>query len=470
MGTRGGSARPSAAHAKGRTNKARGGFSTSAPRDTRSRFGSFGGSKPTYPTMQPTGSTDDSDGATLITRRNLVIGAVAIGAVAAVGAGASYALNSTGSGGNDTVDTISVAESDVVDQSSYTLAENADDYVSAGPTYKLPYGTLVWADDDKIAACLLPTDQASPLATIGVLNLKTGNNPTLISEAQGAKEGFDIVDVRANADGLVWVESNPYTEWRVYTARLSGAKADGIQQTDSGTSDWLIPSLAVSGSNAFWQSSPKEGGGAADQRAVVRSCTFGSTQANEILSSKRAFACRLASADDGVVAVPRAEATGTYFTVTKVRADGSVIDSMTLPASMTPDLVAYGRDGFSFGFSSIYNYGGGIANLGTYTPRSKVQVNQYNGLPWFRFSRSPLSSPCWCGDWFIVKSTTALCGVNMDSSTYFTIKTMSGSDDYGEQLVSSGTRKTFVGLSQIKPTKTGDRSTGHALVRTFSIK
>ncbi len=40
---------------------------------------------------------------------------------------------------------------------------------------------------------------------------------------------------------------------------------------------------------------------------------------------------------------------------------------MTLPSSMTPDLASYGRSGFSFGFSSIYNFGGGIANLGTGT-------------------------------------------------------------------------------------------------------
>ncbi len=464
FGSRSSSVRPSAVPRAKRSAHARGGFSTSAPHTP----GVVGGSS--YPTMQPGG--DDKRGFSpevVLTRRNLLIGAAAIGGIAAVGGGVSFAMNTLGQGGSDnTIDHINVAQEAVVDQSSYTMADDYTAYVKPSGEYKLPYGTLVWADNDDIACCLSPTDTASPLATISVLNLSTGNNPTVVSTAEGAADGFEIIDARCSADGIVWVESNAYTSaWRVYTAELSGSTAANTQKVDEGDANWLLPSIAAVGSDAFWQVSPNSEGDSADARAVLKTAAFGSTNANEIYSSKRAFATRVGAADDGVVITPRAESTSVYYQLTKVTSSGQVTDQMTLPSSMTPDIVGYGRSGFAFGFTNIYNFGGGIANLGTYTPRSAVQANNYNDLQWFRFSRTPLSTPCWCGEWFVVKSTTALCGINFANSTYFAVKTISGSDDYGEQLVSSGTRSSFVGLSQVVPSTTTDKSQGYALVRVF---
>ena len=133
---------------------------------------------------------------------------------------------------------------------------------------------------------------------------------------------------------------------------------------------------------------------------------------------------------------------------------------------MTPDVVGYGSSGFSFGFTSIYNYGGGIANLGTYTPRSAVQANNYDNLSWFRFSRTPITSPCWCGNWFIVKSTTSLSGVHFASKSYFAIDIVSGADTYGEQLVSSGSCSSFVGLTQVIDDTNSDNN--RTLIRVFT--
>ena len=104
--------------------------------------------------------------------------------------------------------------------------------------------------------------------------------------------------------------------------------------------------------------------------------------------------------------------------------------------------------------------------MGTYTPRSAANAYHYDDLQWFRFSRSPITAPCWSGEWFVVKSTTALCGVNFGSKSYFAIDTPSGCDTYGEHLVSTGTRSSFVGLSQI--TDDNDSNNDHALVRVFT--
>lgn len=404
----------------------------------------------------------------LLTRRNLLIGAAAVGGIAAIGGGVSLASSALEGNSTEQISYINVPENAVEQQADYTLIENYSDYVQLTGSFSLPYGTLVWADNDTVAACLNPTEQASPLNTVSLLYLSSGNTATVLDAAQGSEEGFEILDARCSENGLVWTESNPYqSRWRVYTASIASGSASNIQQVDEGDFNWLMPSLAAIGNTAFWQVSPNTSGEAANEPAELRAVAFGSSEVQHVYSSKRAFATRVAPATDGVVITPRADSTTVYYQLTKISADTlKPVDQMTLPSSMTPEVVGYGSSGFAFGFTSIYNYGGGIANLGTYTPRAAVQAYNYNDLPWFRYSRSPITAPCWCGNWFIVKSTTALSGVHFASKSYFAIDTVSGADTYGEQLVSSGNCSSFVGLSQVTDDANADNN--HTLIRVFT--
>lgn len=404
----------------------------------------------------------------LLTRRNLLIGAAAVGGIAAIGGGISLASSALDNDSSNQVSYIDVPENAVEQQGDYTLIENYTDYVQLTGSYNLPYGTLVWADNNSVAACLIPTETASPLNTVSLLYLSSGNTTSVLDAAQGASEGFEILDVRCSENGLIWTESNPYqSRWRIYTAALSNGSAANIQQVDEGDSNWLMPSLAAISNTAFWQMSPNSSGEASSEPAVLKAVSFGSTDVQTVYSSKRSFATRLTAATDGVVITPRADSTSVHYQLTKISADSlQAVDQMTLPSSMTPDIVGYGSSGFSFGFTSIYNYGGGIANLGTYTPRSAVQENNYNNLSWFRFSRTPITSPCWCGNWFIVKSTTSLSGVHFASKSYFAIDIVSGADTYGEQLVSSGSCSSFVGLTQVIDDTNSDNN--RTLIRVFT--
>lgn len=451
------------------------GFSTSAPgtqqfRPSVKQKAGFSNSQlvnSQFSQVASGGSADSLQQNALITRRKLFIGAAAIGGVALVGGGASAALGQLGEDDNATVDCISVGEGDVEALGDYTQTENYTDCVKLSGSFKLTYGTLVWADNDTVAACLCPTDSASPLATVSLLYLSSGNTATVLKAAQGADDGFEIIDVRCSENGLIWTESNAYdSTWRVYTARIGNGSAEGIVQVDEGDANWSIPSLAAVNNSAFWQITPSTSGEAASEDSVLKAATFGSGNAQVVYTSRKPFATRVGASTDGVVITPRVESTSTYYRLAKITASNyQTSDEMVLPSTMTPDVVGHGSTGFAFGFTSIYNYGGGIANLGTYTPRTDPHGN-YNGQQWFRFSRSPITAPCWCGKYFVVKSTTALCGVDLENKSYFAIDTVSGSDDYGEHLVSSGECERIVGLSQI--TDDSNAENNHALVRVFT--
>lgn len=401
----------------------------------------------------------------LLTRRNLLIGAGAIGGLAAVG-GISSAVSNAFSD-NDNIETLSVPQDAVSELSDFNEIPFGD-YVKVSIQHRLPFGSLVWADNNTVAACLCPTEESHPLNTIRLFYFASANLVEVLKKPHGFDDGFDIYDVRCSTDGVIWTECNIFEDtWRIYTAQLGNAQLSNIQLVDEGDWNWDTPSIAACKNTAFWQVIPNAEGEAAKEKAVLRAAHFGEANYREVCESLRTFACRIVACEDGVVVAPRINTSTRYFQLTKINAeDFSVADQLTLPHGMTPCNIGYGKSGFAFAFDNIYNYGDGIANLGTYTPMRAVDPYHYEDLPWFRFGRTPSATPTWCDEWFVVKSARAICGVHFASKNFFMIDIPNDTDTYGEYLVSSGSCKNIVGLCQITSTVEGEND--YALLRVFA--
>lgn len=318
--------------------------------------------------------------------------------------------------------------------------------------FELAYGTLVWVDDDRIAACLIPAESAKPLTKIALLSLSSGSCPIVLDQAVGQSEGFEIYDVRATSSGVIWTESDILDgTWRVYTATTNGTSLGKPVKMDEGSStDWETPTLAVSGDQAFWQVLPQLSGPKRKESSVLKRATFGSSTSDIAYSSNGRMATPPYSLDDGVVITPRANADTVNYQLTLLdSASSSVADTLVLPQSMTPLEAAYGKTGFMFSFDAIYNYGDGIANLGTYVPKTNAANSDYSSAPWFRFAKTPTAAPAWCGSYLMVKSTLAVCGIDLDSGEYFAFTVPDGADSYGEYLASSGMRGSVVTYANI---------------------
>ncbi len=448
-------------------------------------------------------------GEVLLTRRHFLYGVAGVAAIAALGGGYSYLQSQDDSGD---IATLSVPESAVFTSDDCTLIEDPSTAMALSLEVDLPYGSLVWANGDSVAACLLPTETSKPLAQIGLLALGSGVCTTVVANAVGESEGFEIYDVRACDKGIVWTEADILEgAWRVYHATTDGASIGAPVLAEEGDSDWEMPTLAAAGGCAFWQLIPKKDGKAKSEDSKLKRAAFGSSSAEDVYVSHGRMACAPYSSTGSVVIAPRADTAGTYYQLTCINADtGKVSDAIVLPASMKPFEVAHGETGFSFSFEGIYDYGDGIANLGTYTPASAVQesilanaANQaatsssssataeaeltlaqsnslaaastarfaavpYGGSTWFRFPRTPSTAPAWCGKWFIVKSTRAVCGIDLESKQYFTLDVENGADTYGDFLATSGTASRLVTFSNIDHTPLGGQRTRKCLVRVWS--
>lgn len=295
-----------------------------------------------------------------------------------------------------------------------------------------------------------------------------------------------------------------------------------------GDLNWETPTLAAVGVYAYWQELPKATGAASNQNSLLKRYMFGTgvvsgagtgedtsaknttastgNAANSnvttsgkdyvktVYESPGRMACALSATANGIVFAPRVDALNVYYQLTLIDAQTTeVLDRLILPASMRPAEVGYGNTGFSFGFTGIYSYGGGIANLGTYTPKqapgitfkgalqnaleevaaarrttkdlldkeglakaelmAQTAVNDaYSSCEWFRFARTPLCPPAQCGAFFVVKSSASIIGADLTQNWYFALPVENGAPDYGEFLANSGAVNSIVSYTQINYT------------------
>lgn len=432
----------------------------------RGRSTYVGGSKQTHATRTArtgsgAGTGRPSAGSQLtFSRRVLVEGALGVGALAVAGGGGALAIRQAQeNAAASNFDVLDVPASNMTTNSELTQIEDPSTCMGVVGDFELPYGTLLWCNDDNFAACLVPTEGANPLTQIGLLALGSGTLSTVLESAVGLSEKYEIYDVRATQSGIIWVEANILDGvWRVYSATTDGTALTSSPTLleEQGSGLWETPSIAIVGNKVFWQMMPQQDGEAASENSVLKSATAGRSDTATIYEQKRRFACAPYGGTDTVTIAPHTESSSSYFQLTCIDAKtGEARDTCVLPASYEPSNVAYGETGFMFCLDAIYNTTNdeGIGNLGTYVPMEAAAVGAgaaaLSTMPWFAFARTPLTAPAWCGDYLMVKSTTAVVGINMETKEYFVFDVENGADDYGEFLASEGSRDTIVTYTSI---------------------
>jgi len=348
--------------------------------------------------------------------------------------------------------------------------ESSEGIVQRDGTFEIPYGTLVWANDDEVAACLLPTSAGSPLTQVGLLHLGSGNLDTVLDRALGAAEHYEIYDVRATSSGIIWTEASILQGlWRVYSVKLSNGGIDGEPViVEEGDARYDVPMLAVAGNKGFWQVTPK----APNDVGLPSRCmsaTFGRNDTTCIYENARRMGTPPYSSPESITIAPRLDDPTTYFQLTNLSESGDVKDTMTLPGGMKPLEVGYGKTGFMFSFADIYDYGDGIANLGTYVPMNKPSDGDYSNVKWFGFARTPTAAPAWCEDLLIVKSSYSVCCVDLNKGTYCALDVDNGSRDYGDYLATTGLHNNFVTFTNIDHRPVNDPATYCCRVKVWSI-
>lgn len=456
-----------------------------------------------------------------ITRRTALIGAGLLGLASVVTQGIG-ALTNKKSGPNP-ADSLTVSKDQVFSRDTCQEVPLSD-HLRLVRSFDMPTGTLIYSNSDTLACALVPSKTAHPLVSIQSIQLGAGNQNTLLQKALNHEDGFDILDARMSDEVLIWLEYNMLSStWKLYAGGLDkNIQADAVLLEEAGGL-WEIPSIAVVGKRVFWQvmrrsktasqnstpqlseqeqaqklktSSPaglslgvqgqnpinmdKSALGLDPQNSAldqntktdlpdnyIKSLSLDSSDSPQIvLQSQSRFATQLYPCDMGVVCCPNVPDFKKSVQLSLLSAkDGSLVAQLPLPTGMKPHDAGWGLTGFFFSFNTIYNFGEGISNLGTYVPvREQLSSNfgageqasdinkesaQYSNLPWFRYDANPYGNSCWCGNSFIIKGKSVLAGVNLLEKTLFSSEIQNDSSLWGEYLASTGSRNRIISFTEI---------------------
>lgn len=393
-------------------------------------------------------------------RRNFLKGV----AGAAAGAGVIAAVESTtGCGKKTTVSStgLMVSSSNLITIDNLTEVA-AEDYISTDLNVTLPTGTMMWSASDTYAILLLPGSTARPLNTIAVLDMASAEYSTVLDQAVGADDGFEIYEVRASGFQLLWTEVNYTTsDWRVYCATLNGLGNLGRAALfDQGDANYNPPLLCVSAKQAVWTLVPTETGSKSKEGSLVKTRSTSDNESNVIYSAK-GFDYAIPERSDSIVTnILRADTDSTnYALVAQDPASGDIISQVVMPKAVRPMGAIYMKDHFAFQIEASFDSTSAIAQMGTY-------YDLGNGR-YFRLNKAPACTPAYCGNWFVTKSGKSTLCIDFDKQCYFVISAPQHSTSYGDYLATSGTCKKFLLYSTV--TDASDATKSSVQARGYSL-
>lgn len=372
------------------------------------------------------------DGMKLSRREFLRLGGGALACATVLGAPAVL-TGCSGNSDNGTPATLEVSTNDVVTLDAFAEIEDPTGYFEVKDLAQYPKGTMLFASEDVMAAALLTGETASPLSTCSLVNLETGVMTPAIERAVNHDMGYSIFAVRASKELLVWVESNYLTsDWMVYCATISDGKLTGQPvKLDEGNGEYDTPEIAVIGTAVYWIFQPAENGPRTTENSYLRVAAGGS-RSSDLITSEGRFNGGLSVSGQILTAMPSAKASsGVYYELTAVSAgSGSIVATQVMPHSFRPSNAIYMNNAFAFTIPASYDYGGGIANVGTYYPMA--------GGSWLRLARQSLTPPGICNGWLFAKSSSRTVFIDTNNQQYFVVNAPDGCTDYGDYSVCTG--------------------------------
>lgn len=397
-----------------------------------------------------------------ISRRQFIAGSAVVSLLIA----GSTAIAGCSSSQEETDGSVEPTDLDVSEDSVVLSSDFEElDYsscITETASFDIAMGSVGNIGDGTLGVVLSPGATSDVLVSLGLLSVSSATLNTVLESAVSHSEGFQIYDARGNNQVIVWVESNLHTgDWRVYVATVDSSAAIGSAVlVDEGDSDFDPPMLCVCGGWAFWTVMPSTSGSATASDSYLKKASPSSSTPEVVYTSHGRMITNPQATDGIVTIVPRANTSSTRYQLTALDAtSGEVLAAQRLPGSMRAYDAIYMDGSFLFSIEQTYSYGGGIANFGTYA--------QIDDTTWMRFNRTPMDTPVRCGRFTLIKSTSSVVGVDLDTQQYFAIPVPSDCESYGDFLMSSGLCDNFVIYTSIP---TGDGSgDGVVRVRAYSV-
>lgn len=379
-----------------------------------------------------------------VSRRSFVVGS----ALAAGAAMASISLVGCSSG--DDGKPKQTGEPQVITDDSKIVNvieeyESADPGIAAQFAWGLPLGTVPFHCEGAWAALLQAPESARAVNTLGIISLASGARTTLVEKpTQGDAFGFH--DVRCSEGAFAWVEMNYRTgDWVLVGQQLvNGQLAGEPVKLDSGNADWEPPRLAASGSSVIWQRMPFASGAKRSEFSHCYRWSVGDEEGKDLYESPGRFATWPRISNGVLTIAPRVRSDeGQFYGLTAIDlADGSQLDQLVMPETVSPFEAVYMDGTFAFSVEANYNSGGSLGKMGTFIGRE--------GGPYVFLSREPLACVAGKGSRYVIKAQSSHFIVDTEAQTYAVLVAPDKSLDYGDYPASEGVTDRLVTYATVR--------------------
>jgi hypothetical protein len=402
----------------------------------------------------------------LVTRRNLLKGAAAVGAATVVASAASQL-----SACSTSEDAEQASSPVVVDEGTGTSVTDTYEYqeeliaLTKVGEYTLPLGTVLHVAEGSWIPATATGSSANPIVQGCAFSTESGQLSTVVSETITGGNNYVVYDVRMSDSVYVWVELNVVTQdWVLYASAFSNGSLAGSPVTLwKGDADWDAPQIAVSGKKVLWQVMPLASGSKSTESSNLYLWSLGDSEATLKFSSPGRFACEPTISDGVVTIVPRVNADqGVFYGMEAFTLSDNLatkVGTLVLPQSVKPMSAVRMGDNFVFQIEANYSSGGLLSKMGTYIGDGESDF--------VYLSREPSAAAAGKGDIYIVKSRSSYIVTDTKNETYSMLTAQNRSVDHGEYPARVGTCSTFVTFCTVK-----DASTGYpdsVVVRTYTV-
>ena len=323
--------------------------------------------------------------------------------------------------------------------------ESADPSIAAQFAWDLPLGTVPFHCEGAWAALLQAPESARAVNTLGIISLASGARPTLVEKpTQGDAFGFH--DVRCSEGAFAWVEMNYRTgDWVLVGQQLvNGQLAGEPVKLDSGNADWEPPRLAASGVAVIWQRMPFASGAKRSEFSHCYRWSVGDEEGKDLYESQGRFATWPRISNGVLTIAPRVRVDeGQFYGLTAIDlADGSQLDQLVMPETVSPFEAVYMDGTFAFSVEANYNSGGSLGKMGTFIGRE--------GGPYVFLSREPLACVTGKGSRYVIKAQSSHFIVDTEAQTYAVLVAPDKSLDYGDYPASEGVTDRLVTYATVR--------------------
>lgn len=395
-----------------------------------------------------------------VNRRDLLKGAGALGAIAAIAGGATAMSGCTQKDEDAVSQPLSISGENIIPvMDSFVETEENPPHMVQTANYNIAAGTILQPAEGYWSAALIQGAGANPLVKAGVFSLASGSLATVVEKPIDPTLSTVIQEAHASEAAYSWLEVDTNSgAWSLYGAAFSaGRLTSSPVKLYSADGQWDAPQFAAAGNAIVFQVMPKTGGTQTRANSNAYLWRPGMTEPKQVLASQGRFAAPPSVSEGQAIFTPRVkQSQGTSYALSAYSiADDLATNTITLvlPSPIKPAAATMVGGRLAYTVDAAYDSAGVLGKLGTFVQTDAGNTNTTQNF--YFINREPYAAPTGNDSVLVVKNRASYLVFVLPEKIYGNLYATNRAVDYGEYPLRTGNASDFATYSSVKDVDTG---------------